>query len=56
MNRSFYSEEEKQGKLLCYEVELLTEYMKKNLQRDNIRMFLDIHAHSTESSIFIYSP
>jgi len=41
----------------CVEVELLRTYLKENMAtRRSLRMFLDVHAHSTESSIMVYSP
>ena len=40
----------------CVEVELLRDYMRLNAPKSEIKMFLDIHAHSAESSIFIFSP
>ena len=58
MNRHFFADDDptakKKGR--CFEVELLRDYMKANLPRSGIQMFLDIHAHSVESSIFVYSP
>jgi hypothetical protein len=65
MNRHFFSEDEhveanKQGR--CHEVELLRKHMRTNLAQKKsgktnlLQMFLDIHAHSTQSSIFTYAP
>ena len=58
MNRQFFADEDpdvkKQG--LYHEVELIRTYMKAHIPQGGISMFLDIHAHSTQSSIFIYSP
>ena len=59
MNRHFFADDDpvadKKGR--CFEVELLRTYLKENSPTPkSIRMFLDIHAHSTESSIMIYSP
>ena len=58
MNRHFFADDDPQAqkKGRCTEVELIREYMKQNLPKSEIRMFLDIHAHSAESSIFIFSP
>ena len=53
MNRHFFEEDEDEEE--CVEVELIRKYMKDNL-RDNLRMFLDIHAHSVKKSIFLYAP
>ena len=60
MNRNFsaYDDPEAMKKAKCFEVELIREYIRTNLPMDHslFRMFLDVHAHSTETSIFIYSP
>jgi len=53
MNRNFFEEDEEEEE--CVEVELIRKYMKDNL-RGNLRMFLDIHAHSVKKSIFLYAP
>ena len=53
MNRNFFEEDEEEEE--CIEVELIRKYMKDNL-RGNLRMFLDIHAHSVKKSIFLYAP
>lgn len=58
MNRHFFADDDpvakKKGR--CVEVELIRNYMKENLPRTEIKMFLDIHAHSASSSIFTFSP
>ena len=53
MNRSFFEEDDEEE--ACIEVELIRKYMRDNL-RDNLRMFLDIHAHSVKKGIFLYAP
>jgi len=56
MNRKFFAEGDYQSQNdLCTEVEIIKTYMKENLT-GNLRMFLDIHAHSTKKSIFVYAP
>jgi cytosolic carboxypeptidase protein 2/3 len=58
MNRQFFADgdpmADKKGR--CIEVELLRTYLKENIAANKLRMFLDVHAHSTESSIMVYSP
>jgi len=65
MNRHFFSDDElveanKNGR--CHEVELFRTYLKNNLAKsksgknNHLQMFLDIHAHSSETSIFTYAP
>lgn len=60
MNRNFYDYNDAEGlkKTRCFEVELIRDFIRKNLPMDHslFKMFLDIHAHSTDNSIFIYSP
>ena len=59
MNRHFFSDQDPDAKgQRCYEVELLREQLKSRFgeQRGQFKMFLDIHAHSTLNSIFIYAP
>ena len=59
MNRHFFSDDPndpdagENGR--CYEVELLRNYLKENVD-GKLAMFLDIHAHSNAHSIFTYSP
>ena len=60
MNRHFFADTDTDNhKSRSYEVEILREKLRKkfgnNPNRD-FRMFLDVHAHSTLSSIFIYAP
>jgi murein tripeptide amidase MpaA len=58
MNRHFYSDDDpmadKEGR--CSEVETMRDYMKNNLGKDQLKMFIDIHAHSIQTSIFSYAP
>ena len=60
MNRHFFADTDTDNhKSRSYEVEVLRERLRKkfgnNPNRD-FRMFLDVHAHSTLNSIFIYAP
>jgi len=42
---------------MCFEVEIIKSYMKENLtDKKQLKMFLDIHAHSNKRSIFCYAP
>jgi hypothetical protein len=71
MNRHFFADKDQEAKEVgrCHEVELLRDYMKSKLQSidqsgvdwmndktKNLAMFVDIHAHSTLSSIFLFAP
>jgi len=53
MNRHFFEEEDEEE--ACVEVELIRKYMREHLH-GNLRMFLDIHAHSVKKSVFLYAP
>jgi murein tripeptide amidase MpaA len=59
MNRHFFPDKLDDPDALqhgrCHEVELLRSYLKENSD-GLLTMFLDIHAHSIEHSIFTYSP
>ena len=59
MNRHFYADMDPEAKNnRCYEVEIIREKLKSKFANESkyFKMFLDIHAHSTQSSIFIYAP
>lgn len=59
MNRFFCAENDKEFKERCYEVELLRSLLSTiniRAKPDRFKMFLDIHAHSTEMGAFIYAP
>lgn len=59
MNRNFFSEDDKECKERCYEVEMLRAAFKAKFPPklfNRLKMFLDVHAHSTQPSIFIYAP
>ncbi len=59
MNRNFFSTDDKECKERCYEVELLRALLFAKLptqMHNRFKMFLDIHAHSTQPSVFIYAP
>jgi len=59
MNRHFFADDDPEGaKLRLTEVELIRSYLKQMMpQGENMfRMFLDIHAHSAQNSIFCYAP
>ena len=55
MNRHFFQEAEGEPDK-CTEVELIMSYMKENLQKKQLHMFLDIHAHSNKKGIFAFAP
>ena len=59
MNRHWFSdgdpEAAKNGR--AHEVEEIRYYLKQNIpDKEKFKMFLDVHAHSAQTSIFIYSP
>ena len=59
MNRHFFADDDPEGlKIRLTEVELIRSYLKQNMpQGENMfRLFLDIHAHSAQNSIFVYAP
>ena len=60
MNRHFFQEAEGEEEVKpdkCIEVELIRGYMKEHLQnKQQLRMFLDIHAHSNKKGIFAFAP
>lgn len=61
LNRNFYADDDLEGKdNRAFEVELLRNLLKIKFQqagKQNVfKMFLDIHAHSTQPNIFIYAP
>jgi hypothetical protein len=59
MNRHFFSDDDPEGaKNRLVEVELIRSYLKEKVPKSEgaLKMFLDIHAHSSMQSIFCYSP
>jgi cytosolic carboxypeptidase protein 2/3 len=59
MNRNFYSDDDKDCKERCFEVEMLRAQLKSKFSPEltnRFKMFLDIHAHSCATSIFTYAP
>lgn len=51
MNRHFFADDDKEPKTRCYEVEMIRERLKQKFgqnDKNKFRMFLDIHAHSTQ--------
>jgi hypothetical protein len=60
MNRHWFADDDEKAeeKGRCHEVELIRSYLKRNLPEDSKKyfpMFLDVHAHSSQTSIFIYA-
>lgn len=57
-NRHFFADDDPEGlKIRLTEVEMIRSYLKEKLfKKENIKMFLDIHAHSAQNSIFSYCP
>lgn len=59
MNRHFFADDDPEGlKIRLTEVELIRSYLKTRLPpgENMFKMFLDIHAHSAQNSIFCYAP
>ena len=59
MNRNFFADDDKEVKERVHEVELLRSLMKsiyRPNQPEKFKMFLDIHAHSTNFGAFIFAP
>lgn len=60
MNRHFFADSDTEShKHRMFEAEMLKDFLKKQFDRNqtgHFKMFLDIHAHSTLPSIFIYAP
>lgn len=59
MNRHFFADDDPEGlKIRLTEVELIRSYLKERLPKGEgmFKMFLDIHAHSAQNSIFCYAP
>ena len=62
MNRFFFADDDPEGaKLRLTEVELIRTYLKEKFPKDKdqdskLKMFLDIHAHSAQTSIFVFCP
>ena len=57
MNRFFFADDDPEGlKMRLTEVELIRSYMKKQVPEGMFKLFLDIHAHSAQNSIFCYAP
>ena len=63
MNRHFFADEDpeadKQGR--CAEVEMIRNYLRNSFNGsmnvgETLQLFLDIHAHSVDTSIFAYAP
>ena len=60
MNRHFFADDDPDGlKIRLTEVELIRSYLKAKIPKENhdlFKLFLDIHAHSAQNSIFCYAP
>ena len=62
MNRHFFADDDQEGlKMRLTEVELFRTYLKEKIPKradgtHQLKMFLDIHAHSAANSIFTYCP
>jgi len=59
MNRHFFADDDPEGlKLRLTEVELIRSYLRQYVPTENnqLKLFLDIHAHSAQHSIFVYAP
>ena len=58
MNRHFFADDGPEGqKCRLVEVEIIRSYMKERIpNKSNLKIFLDIHAHSAQTSIFCYCP
>ena len=59
MNRHFFADDDPEGtKSRMHEVEVIRNLLKDTFKTNasRFRLFLDIHAHSAQSGIFIYSP
>lgn len=58
MNRHFYADDDSEGyKNRAFDVEIIRQQLKQKFAGNkNFKMFIDIHAHSTAHSIFIYAP
>ena len=57
-NRFFFADDDPEGlKIRLTEVELIRSYLKEKIpDRATFKMFLDIHAHSAQNSIFVFAP
>jgi murein tripeptide amidase MpaA len=58
-NRFFFADDDPEGnKIRLTEVELIRTYLKNNMPKgeDKFKLFLDIHAHSAMTSIFVFCP
>jgi len=59
MNRHFFADDDPEGlKVRLTEVEMIRSFMKQNIPKEEgmFKLFLDIHAHSAQNSIFCYAP
>lgn len=62
MNRCFWADDDPEAKVWLTEVEIIRSFLKENFPPSDpekhqlFQMFLDIHAHSSQKSIFIYAP
>ena len=62
INRFFFADDDPEGaKLRLTEVELIRTFLKEKFPKEKEResrfkMFLDIHAHSAQTSIFVFCP
>jgi hypothetical protein len=54
MNRHFFDDRDPEPKETCHEVELIKKYLYR--VEDRLKLFLDLHAHSRQKSIFAYAP
>jgi hypothetical protein len=61
MNRHFFANHDDEADKIgrCIEVELIRDYLKNQIpagETNPLKLFLDIHAHSKDASIFSYAP
>lgn len=58
MNRNFFADDDPECKLRLTEVELIRQQLKNTVVGDkkNLELFLDIHSHSAQTSIFVFCP
>lgn len=58
MNRHFFADDDPEAKLRLTEVELIRTYLKErtSIDENKLKLFLDVHAHSAQTSIFAFCP
>lgn len=60
MNRHFFADDDPEGvRNRAHEVELIRNLLKQTFppeKRNRFKMFLDVHSHSVQPSIFMYAP